>query len=518
MNYIQYMQAPFQPIGFTVGVPKEQQASSKQTQKALGMDTKAYKDLLEKAKKEAIEKHNKAQLERNEIAYVINPKTRQKERVYNPSAGYLSGTDPLVKAVLDVTPVGDAETIAEASNQAAQGNLKAAGTLIGVALLPNVIGANAVGKKVVKEGVEETTKNAIDLGIKGQLDDIVVNSAKVATNPPSAKAFAANLANDPEHVKRVAESTYVPKGSIPKLSFSRSLYPDVPDLLPDHGASEVYKELMRDPSKYSIEEWISKGVNPADIPVKHSLPPEVIEQFQNSVFPRRLDLYEPFERQLLQTSGQVGRMPVSAYYEVTPEAIGISSGVPYRKAQNTLGRYNPVTNTVYVQTGRTPDVTTKSIAHEVRHALDGQWPLSEQELSYLVDAYGNNFADYAYQKRYKNILKELVTTNQDIRLQLLGQDAVMHMPLDKQNQLIQNASDADIIKAVKTSNDYGYTFLQNVLQNEGSVSPEQIQAIKTALQKVGMAGLPLTIGSQILNTETQEHKNGGILNYLSYSK
>jgi hypothetical protein len=28
MNYIQYMQTPFQPIGFTVGVPAAQQAQA----------------------------------------------------------------------------------------------------------------------------------------------------------------------------------------------------------------------------------------------------------------------------------------------------------------------------------------------------------------------------------------------------------------------------------------------------------------------------------------------------------
>ena len=156
MNYLEYMQQPAGPITPALqlfNIPN--QSVSEEVRQRLGMNSLAYKQLLEKAKHEAIRKYNEKRLSRDEVADIIDPKTGKLQRVYNPGAGYLSGTDPLIKTIVDVTPVGDAEMIAEAGSQAKQGNIGAAAVLAGITLLPNIPGVNSASKKVMKESSEK---------------------------------------------------------------------------------------------------------------------------------------------------------------------------------------------------------------------------------------------------------------------------------------------------------------------------------------------------------------------------
>lgn len=156
MNYIEYMQQPAGPITPALqlfNIPN--QSAPEEVRQRLGMNSLAYKQLQEKAKQEAIRKYNEERLSRDEIAYTIDSKTGKLQRVYNPGAGYLSGTDPLIKSVVDMTPVGDAEIIAEAGGQAKQGNIGSAAVLAGITLLPNIPGVNSTSKKAVKEGAEK---------------------------------------------------------------------------------------------------------------------------------------------------------------------------------------------------------------------------------------------------------------------------------------------------------------------------------------------------------------------------
>lgn len=155
MNYIEYMQQPAGPITPALqlfNIPN--QSVPEEIKRRLGMNSLAYKQLQDKTKQEAIRNYNKKRLSRDEIAQIIDPKTGKLQSVYNPGAGYLSGTDPLIKSVVDMTPVGDAEIIAEAGNQVKQGNIGAAAVLAGITLLPNIPGVNATSKKTIKEAVE----------------------------------------------------------------------------------------------------------------------------------------------------------------------------------------------------------------------------------------------------------------------------------------------------------------------------------------------------------------------------
>ena len=60
----------------------------------------------------------------------------------NPGAGFLSGTDPLLQAIVYMTPAGDAERATEAASELRNGNLKEAGLLGADILLPNIFNTN----------------------------------------------------------------------------------------------------------------------------------------------------------------------------------------------------------------------------------------------------------------------------------------------------------------------------------------------------------------------------------------
>lgn len=156
MNYIEYMQQPAGPITPALqlfNIPN--QSAPEEVRQRLGMNSLAYKQLQDKAKQEAIRKYNEKRLSRDEVANIIDPKTGKLQRVYNPGAGSLSGTDPLIKTVVDVTPVGDAELLMEAADAIKHKNIKTAATLATIALLPNLPGMNASGKTAAKTASEK---------------------------------------------------------------------------------------------------------------------------------------------------------------------------------------------------------------------------------------------------------------------------------------------------------------------------------------------------------------------------
>lgn len=70
----------------------------------------------------------------------------------NPGAGYVSGTDPLLQAIVDMTPAGDAEMATEAASELRNGNLKEAGILSAALLLPNLF-----NKYILKKTLKDNT-------------------------------------------------------------------------------------------------------------------------------------------------------------------------------------------------------------------------------------------------------------------------------------------------------------------------------------------------------------------------
>lgn len=83
----------------------------------------------------------------------------------NPGAGYVSGTDPLLQAIVDMTPAGDAEMATEAASELRNGNLKEAGLLGAALLLPNIFNKGikewrtARALKNNERGLVYTTRN-----------------------------------------------------------------------------------------------------------------------------------------------------------------------------------------------------------------------------------------------------------------------------------------------------------------------------------------------------------------------
>ena len=74
----------------------------------------------------------------------------------NPGAGYVSGADPLLQAVVDMTPAGDAEMATEVISELGQGNLKTAGLLTAGLLLPNMF------NKSIRKAIGRYGKKTLD--------------------------------------------------------------------------------------------------------------------------------------------------------------------------------------------------------------------------------------------------------------------------------------------------------------------------------------------------------------------
>lgn len=80
----------------------------------------------------------------------------------NPGAGYVSGTDPLLQAIVDMTPAGDAEMATEAASELRNGNLKEAGLLGAALLLPNIFNKGIKEWRAAKNLSKVADKTPID--------------------------------------------------------------------------------------------------------------------------------------------------------------------------------------------------------------------------------------------------------------------------------------------------------------------------------------------------------------------
>ena len=238
-----------------------------------------------------------------------------------------------------------------------------------------------------------------------------------------------------------------------------------------------------------------------DIAIYRNLPDEVLDIYSEGVIPRMVeqrpwlnadDFIRDIENALLYRSPG---------YAVYPDKVFVKAGL-----DDVAGMYFPSTGQISIAEG----YVQKALPHEIRHKLDDAIDLTLSENNYLQNAYGNIFSDM---KGFKtsDMAKEMVTTNLDSRLKLLGRHSTSDIKI--QNALIDRASDDLIFKAVEQSNSYGKKFIE-LLKEQGLLTPERAQYFRDAMKYVGMFSAPM-----VLATTTDNQKStGGPLYPFSFEK
>lgn len=170
----------------------------------------------------------------------------------------------------------------------------------------------------------------------------------------------------------------------------------------------------------------------------------------------------------------------------------------FGKGTTVNGLYTPSTGNIAVRAGGGGDDISDILLHEIRHKLDDNIPLTEEETNILKAAYGDKFMeipkvspdweDTGIGVDY-NMWPEAVTTNRDARSAALG-PMERRMNVHQQNLVIDKLSDQEILEAVSNSNGYGRRFVDNLIGDgplDASLVPkEQIKAWREAMKKVGM--------------------------------
>ena len=238
-----------------------------------------------------------------------------------------------------------------------------------------------------------------------------------------------------------------------------------------------------------------------DIAIYRNLPDEVLDIYSEGVIPRMVEQRPWLNADDFIRDTENALLYRSPGYAVYPDKVFVKAGL-----DDVAGMYFPSTGQISIAEG----YVQKALPHEIRHKLDDAIDLTLSENNYLQNAYGNIFSDM---KGFKtsDMAKEMVTTNLDSRLKLLGRHSTSDIKI--QNALIDRASDDLIFKAVEQSNSYGKKFIE-LLKEQGLLTPERAQYFRDAMKYVGMFSAPM-----VLATTTDNQKStGGPLYPFSFEK
>ena len=264
----------------------------------------------------------------------------------------------------------------------------------------------------------------------------------------------------------------------------------------DNAVKSEATQLLENPRYRGLLEWPYE-----DIAIYRNLPDEVLDIYSEGVIPRMVEQRPWLNADDFIRDTENALLYRSPGYAVYPDKVFVKAGL-----DDVAGMYFPSTGQISIAEG----YVQKALPHEIRHKLDDAIDLTLSENNYLQNAYGNIFSDM---KGFKtsDMAKEMVTTNLDSRLKLLGRHSTSDIKI--QNALIDRASDDLIFKAVEQSNSYGKKFIE-LLKEQGLLTPERAQYFRDAMKYVGMFSAPM-----VLATTTDNQKStGGPLYPFSFEK
>jgi len=190
-------------------------------------------------------------------------------------------------------------------------------------------------------------------------------------------------------------------------------------------------------------------IAPEDLGVYYrALPSHISKLFETSVFPRMAQQRpwirnsEDFLRKMRARIGNTWSMyPESTFQKAYPN-------------YSAEGVYYTSTDRIAIKAGK-----IEALPHELRHRLDNGIELTDEEVNILKEAFGDEFLNL---ERFKDfdMIDEMVTTNFDARNILLGEVHLQSNSVELQNKIIDKKSDEQIVKALESSNGYGWELIK----------------------------------------------------------
>ena len=239
---------------------------------------------------------------------------------------------------------------------------------------------------------------------------------------------------------------------------------------------EIYDDAMqvlKDPSILEYDDAIKWRYPEIE---NRQFSEDVQAVINNSILPR-------LEANRLRYRGTIMRPTVKSHidddlsrgYTYYPDQVFEDAG-----KSNSGGLYNPITDNIATRAYG----NNKQTIHELRHRIDKGLPITDEEYNLLSDAYGKRFLELQENFKGANMHNERITTNGDARYQLLGEDNLKSLPVQKQNELIANATDEQIFNAVENSNGYGQAYIQ-YLRKLGELTPQLANSFRRSMMRVG---------------------------------
>lgn len=245
-------------------------------------------------------------------------------------------------------------------------------------------------------------------------------------------------------------------------------------------------------------------LSPEELGVEKDIPQEVKERFYSSSMERmQRQRPETNAKELGHKFGDVTNRTYREYPQSTFDKAG---------AGHSTGRHY---DSGHIAVSESSKDVGKTLGHELRHELDWQVPLTENEKSILTDAYGDDFINTGRSGKSPKILKrEEVTTNFDARNMLLGDK--VSLSVDEQNALIDAATPKEIGTAVYKANGYGSSFIKKLV-DEKKWTTARVNKIKEAMKTVGAVSGAAAVSRALYNDEELpvQLSDGGLIDRYS---
>lgn len=292
---------------------------------------------------------------------------------------------------------------------------------------------------------------------------------------------------------KIGKAPIKPKPKPVLLEKAKYEYQPIP-VIDEFDSFNLYDPISIDTMKksdrnYEIRKLFEIGQNPkeasthpllSEMDYKFNLPENTKSWFK-SVYDRRIKQNQSFD--INKANDNLSKIPVIS---ITPELYkeGLDLNVV---PTNASGWYNPRSNKIYIQNNvQSPKLV---LQHELRHAMQYQYPQNESESKFLQAAYHDVPAgDLSY-----SISQEWEPMNTTGRSQILNYHWSKGLfnghdinDIDYQNKLIDE-TDPEIMKRLTYGLDgYWYSFWKHIDQKYNPTDQnKKIQAIKDAMKYVG---------------------------------
>lgn len=186
---------------------------------------------------------------------------------------------------------------------------------------------------------------------------------------------------------------------------------------------------------------------------------------------------------------------ISSGYELGSEGLFQAYDAPKKDFVTGGLQFMDRNGTIYLREGKDASWV---LPHEWRHrstnkTAGGAYYGKEKKL--LKAGYTkefDNLANIVEDFKGMDMDAERVTTNGDVRAELIGKTHAKKTSWQLQNKIIDKKTDEEVFAAVEKANGYGREYIK-YMRKLGKLTPELAKNLREAMKYVGMYGIPATI-------------------------